>query len=264
MVYRPDHRPAHHADAEPAEHFGQTDDLRFRSHVGGNRATVLAAVLLASVDGEAERAGLHPLVEQLLQAVELLVGDRRAFPGGDHPQDIAPKRAEGKQGAYVDSETLAVEAIEVLGIRFPVPPHALAHRIERDCLDAVHHAHIEVAVFGPCRREAEPALADGHRGLPEPPVEGGVRVPVKLGVVVGMEVDGARRHDTSAGIELGGGAGRNVSADLGDPSILDSQVGAVAGHAGPFDDRAAADYEVILGHGLSPPARLQRPTSEAS
>ena len=49
--------------------------------------------------------------------------------------------------AGVDAEP-ALDLVEVLGGRRPVPRHALAQRLERHALDAGQHAHQVVAVGG--------------------------------------------------------------------------------------------------------------------
>ena len=191
-------RPAHPADAELAEDLGEGEVLFVGGDVARNRRAVLAAVLLVAVGGEAEGTRLHTLMEELLHVVELFLGDGSPVAGLDHAEDVATERREGEEGADVDAEALPVEAVEVLGVGLPVPAHAGAHGVEGNGLDAVHHPHVEVAVFGAGGREAEAALADADGRLAEPAVEGSVGVPIQLGVVVGVQVNGAGGDDAAA------------------------------------------------------------------
>ena len=74
-----------------------------------------------------------------------------------------------------------------------------------------------LALGGPHRREAEAAVADHHRRDAVPARQRAVRVPEDLGVVVGVQVDEARRDDQAVGVEhLVGLVGADL-ADLGDP-----------------------------------------------
>ena len=239
-------RPAHPTDPELAEDLGEGEVFFVGGDVARNRRAVLAAVLLVAVGGEAEGTRLHALVEELLHVIELFLGDGSPVAGLDHAEDVAAEGGEGQEGADVDAEALAVEAVEVLGVGLPVPAHAGAHGFEGDGLDAVHHPHVEVAVFGAGGRKAEAALADADGRLAEPAVEGGVGVPIQLRVVVGVQVDGAGGDDTAARVDLLGSARGNAAADLGDLAVLDADVGGVAGNARRLDHRAASNHHVIL------------------
>src|SRR5439155_1144981 len=83
----------------------------------------------------------------------------------------------------------------------------------------------EVAVLGAAGREAEAALPDGERRHAVPARERAVRVPVELGVVVGVEIDGAGRDDAAARVELALAAPRDRPADAGDPPLRDRDIG---------------------------------------
>ena len=78
------------------------------------------------------------------------------------------------------------------------------------------------------------------------------RVPLDLGVVVGMEVHEARRHDQPAGVEDLRGVAGSDPADLGDAPVLNPDVGAVAGYPETVDHRAALDQNVKVSHWLFP------------
>jgi pimeloyl-ACP methyl ester carboxylesterase len=82
------------------------------------------------------------------------------------------------------------------------------------------------------------------------------RVPVELHVVVGVDVDEARRDDRAVGVDhplrRAGDA-----ADPRDAAISDGDVGLEAGHAAPVHHPAAADHEVE-GHRGPSCAGIQR------
>jgi hypothetical protein len=72
-------------------------------------------------------------------------------------------------------------------------------------------------------------------------------IPVHLRVHVRVAVDKSRGHDQAVGVDGSLRGGPN-SADLNDPAVRDTYVGAIPPHAGTVDDRAVADDEV-QGHG---------------
>jgi hypothetical protein len=78
-----------------------------------------------------------------------------------------------------------------------------------------------------------------HRGR-------GDRVPVELHVVVGVDVDEARRHDQAVRVDDAPCFAFDT-ADRADPPVAHRDVRGEAGQAGAVDDLAAADHEVV-GH----------------
>ena len=94
------------------------------------------------------------------------------------------------------------------------------------------------------RREAEAAVAEHHRGDAVPAGDRAVRVPADLGVVMGVQIDEARRDDQAVGVDDFLGEARRASADLRDLAVLDPDVAPVARHAGAVDDGAAFDLNV--------------------
>src|SRR5262249_51615590 len=78
-----------------------------------------------------------------------------------------------------------------------------------------------------------------------------VRVPRCLAVVVGVNVDEARRHDAAFGVDLLGAGARDL-ADCRDASVPDGDIGLARLSPRAVDHRAVTDDEVILvGHGVS-------------
>ena len=190
------------AYAELSENLRERQELLAGGHVARQPASILGAVFKVLVGRQTESPGLHGFVEDLLHLVEFALCYRSALAGRNHPQHIAAQRRERHQAAHVDAKALLVEAVHVFREGLPVPAHSLAHGLQRDGLDAVHHPHIQVAVFRARRSEAEAALSDGQGGYAELSRQGGIGVPVELRVVVGMQVNCARGHDAAAGVQF--------------------------------------------------------------
>ena len=57
----------------------------------------------------------------------------------------------------------AVEAVEPLAERAPIPRWTSAERVERHAFDAGHHLHDVVDIVVTERRDGEPAVAAHHR-----------------------------------------------------------------------------------------------------
>ena len=240
--------PAEMADAELAQDFGQGVELLRGCHVAGQPAAIFRTVFQVLIGRQSEGPRLHGVVQDLPHLVQLGLGDRGALAGGDHAQHVAAQRRERHQGADVDAEALAVQAVHVFGEGLPIPAHSQAHGLQGYGLNAVHHPHIEIAVCGPGRGESETALPHGQGRNAEPAGQGCVGIPVQLRVVVGMQVHGAGGHDAVAGVQLFGAGGVDAPADHGDAAVLDAHVGADAGQPGAVDYGSTANYQIKLRH----------------
>ena len=162
----------------------------------------------------------------------------------------------------VDAEP-ALDLVEVLGGRRPVPRHALAERLERHALDPRQHAHEVVAVGGVVgqRRDGEAAVA-GERGGDAVQRRRRERaVPEHLRVEVGVHVDEPGRDDLAGGVDGLGG----LVVDLADArrcvAVGDARRRPGGGRPGAVDDVATLDDDVQ--HGVAPlfsdlPTRLIR------
>jgi hypothetical protein len=82
------------------------------------------------------------------------------------------------------------------------------------------------AQLGAHATEAAVADHDGRDTVPARQCQ--VRIPEQLGIVVRVEVDEARRHDLSAGVEDARGVRAAQPADPGDTAARDADVGAIA------------------------------------
>ena len=73
-----------------------------------------------------------------------------------------------------------------------------------------------------------------------------------LGIVVGVQIDEARRHDEPCGVDHRGAGGVVDLADLGDAAAADGEVAAESRQAGAVDDSAVLNNRVVLGHVVLP------------
>jgi hypothetical protein len=173
-------------------------------------------------------AGVHRLVQQAFDLGVLLSRRQLAGFGRLEAHDPDQQRRDRHVGQDIHRLRCSFDAVQELRKGHPVPRHAGLHGGKRDCLDARHGEHGALAFGRPHRREAEAAVADHNRGDAVPARERAIGIPEQLGVVVGMQVDEARRHDQAAGVDDMVGVGGADVADLGDAAILDADVGADA------------------------------------
>ena len=150
-----------------------------------------------------------------------VAGSRLRAALAHHVQAHRPVR---HLGAEVEVAGPGVEVVEVLGERLPLPREALVEGDAGDVLDALHQLDQPVVVGRADRREADAAVAHHRRRDAVPARRGELVVPGRLAVVVGVDVDEARRHQGPVGVDLpppGAGDG----TDLGDDAAVDGDVG---------------------------------------
>ncbi len=70
------------------------------------------------------------------------------------------------------------------------------------------------------------------------------RVPEQLGVEMGVDVDEAGRDHPSGGVELTS-SGFLEDTDIGNAVAVDRHIGAPRGRAGPVDDLATSNHDVM-------------------
>ena len=128
--------------------------------------------------------------------------------------------------AGVDRDT-AVEVAQPLAEGAPVPGQARLQRRERHALDPRHHPRDVVGVLRRQRGQREAAVPAEHGGHAVQRRGAGVGVPEELGVVVGVQVDEAGRHQQARGVDdrVGPRASPCVGADGDDAVALDDHVG---------------------------------------
>ena len=90
-----------------------------------------------------------------------------------------------------------------------------------------------------------------------PAGEGAVGIPEQLGVVVGVQVDEARRDMQAAGVDDAARVRAVEMADLGDHPVLDGDVGSIARGPRAVEDEPILDYQVISRHRAFPVIRYE-------
>ena len=118
-------------------------------------------------------------------------------------------------------------------------------------LDAFHQLDQALAVLDLHRREADAAIAHHRRGDAVPARGLQARIPGRLAVIVGVDVDEARRDQQALGVDLLGALARHL-ADRGDLAVLDRDVGLARAAARAVGHRAAADDQIVVRHGFTP------------
>ena len=214
-----------------------------RCLAAGHRLAGIAVVADRNGGAEADGAGLHRLMHQLLHRADFV--GRRGTLGRLFAHHIETQRRMAEQRRHVDRRAALFESIEILREGFEWPRHAEARfqRFEAHAFDLLEGLHDHLAMDFPGRRYTEAAVADHRRGDTVPRRDGQHAIPQDLGVVVRVHVDEARRDD------LAGRVDRLRRGTLGlaerhDLAVLDAEVADEARLAGAVDDGAAGNPEV--------------------
>ena len=178
------------------------------------------------------------------------VGGRRGLAvdaAAAHDED-----AQGRMrhlGREVDVAAALRQGVEIVGEALPVPRHALAHHQLGDVFDAFHDLDQRVAVLRPAGREADAAIAHHHGGDAVARGRHEALVPGRLPVIVGVDVDEARRDGQPLGVDLlAPGAGD--AADGSDAAVLHGDIGLARRTARAVEHGAVAHHQIELsGHG---------------
>ncbi len=201
--------------------------------------------------GEADRAGVERLAHDPAHLPHFFF---RGFALGRLlAHHVHAHRGVPDERADVDRRSAFVDRVEILGegLEGPCLTETGAQRVERHPLDALERAQDQIAVLGAGGRDAEAAVPHHHARHAVPGRDREHAIPEDLRVVVGVDVDEARRDDAPAGVEGGGRRALHV-AGRGDASVADAEVALGAGGAGAVDERAAANEQIEgFGHGSS-------------
>ena len=146
--------------------------------------------------------GVETLLEQAGHFTELLLVGMFSRVRAALAHDEGAQGGVRKVRADVDGARLALQGVEVLGERLPVPAQPLVQRGAGDVLDAFHHGDQPVVAVRGHGSEPDPAVAHGHRRHPVMRRRGQQRVPRRLAVVVGVGIDEPRGDQQAVGIEL--------------------------------------------------------------
>jgi len=199
--------------------------------------------------GEPECSGAHGIGGQLAHLRDVVVG--RGFKLGTAlTHHIDAQGAMRQLGGDVDVVRPGFHRVEIFGEAFPVPFKSFVQRGTRNVFDAFHQLDQPLAILDAHRREADAAIAHHDRGhaMPARWIEPGV--PRRLPVIVGVDIDKARRDELALGIDLFATAADNL-ADCGDLAVLHRDVGGDERPAHAVGDASIADDEIEFGcHGV--------------
>ncbi len=219
------------------------DDLLHRRERAGDLATVDRLVQLQPVHRHADSTRGDTLGDELGHACDVVVRGglvgRTALPHHERAY-----RAVRNLGGDVDRARDAIDRVEVLGDRFPVPPDGFPQRRAGDALDTLHEPDEPVPPIGGRGGEADAAVAHHHGGHAVPDGRGEQRIPRDLSVVVGVDVDESRRDREPGRVELLA-PGFGDGADRGDSTGVDRDVGELRTPAEPVDDRPVPDHQIV-------------------
>ena len=216
--------------------------LGFGGAQRGRRIALHGAMVQGARGREAERAVAHRLGREGAHARHLF-RRRLLEPGGALAHHEHAQRAVRQLGAEIHVARPRLQRIEILAERFPRPVQALVERRAGNVLDAFHQLDQALAVLDLDRREAHAAIAHHRRGDAVPARGLQVRIPGRLAVIMGVDVDEARRDQQALGVDLLGGAAGHL-ADGGDLAVLHGDVGLVQRSAGAVGQSAAAHDQI--------------------
>ncbi len=201
------HRQLHETRIAPAQFAGQVAAGFVAHDVGDHwRAVIVALNANRTVRMQALRrptasASVHRFVEEA-DYLALFGGGGHPMFGllgtSHHPRD---ERAERDTGHQIDSLGLALQAIEELRKRHPIPRQTGLHRGIRDALQASHREHRPLALLRPHRGKAEAAVADHDRGHAVPSRNRAVGIPKNLRVIVRVQVDESGSDNQAGSVE---------------------------------------------------------------
>ena len=234
------------------EGLGEREGVLGRHDVRRHRRAVsvdMAVELGEMREREADRAVVHRFVQHVLELLPL-GGIGRPGLGRFDAHHVDQHRIHRDVARDVDAKRLALQVLDPLGERRPVPTQRLAHGGVGHLLGVLHHAHVALAMIRRAGREAEPAVAHGDGRAPVPARARAVGVPVQLGVVVGVEIDHARGDDASLRVDLAGRGTVTEGPDLLDAAIRDADVGDVSGELRAVDDGSGFEHQVVVGHAI--------------
>ena len=240
-----------HAGASVAERPADADQLIGAGGGARRQLAVLGAVQQCAGRREADRPGLDRLAHDLGHGLDL-VGCRLGVLAAAVAHHVRPHGAVGDERAHVDGAGHAVELVEVLGERLPVPAHALGEGGAGDVLDALHELDQPRPLGRVGRGEADAAVAHDDGGYAVPARRADLGIPRGLAVVVGVDVDEAGRDQAPVGVDLAPPRS-DVGADGDDAVAVDGDVRGARGAdraRRSVDHRPAADDEVV--HRLPP------------
>ena len=235
---------APHASGDRRQLFLAGGDGRCQGAVG-------RAVKQRARGRKAQRTRVEPFLDQSRHLGHVRrVGRLTVDAALAHHEDA--QRRMGHLSGEVDVAVAIRQRLEIVGKTLPVPGHALAHYQLGNVLDAFHHLHQRVAILRAAGREADAAIAHQHRRHAMSRRGREAVVPGDLAVILGVDVDEARRHRETLGVDLLAACAFDA-AHGGDPAVLNGNVGLARLGSGAIDHGAVAHHQIVLGcHGVLP------------
>ena len=154
-----------------------------------------------------------------------------------------------EQRGDVDRRAALLERVEILRkcLEWPDLAQTRVERVEAHPFDLLERLEDELAMDRLGRSDAKAAIANDRRRHAMPGRDAQHAVPQDLRVVVGVNVDEARRDDLARGVDRRGG-GTVGLAHGHDLAVLDAEVAHEARLAGAVNDHTAGDLQVVA-HG---------------
>ena len=214
----------------------------------GGEPTVRHAVAEEAGGGEAGRAALHGLLDQLDDALQLALIRLHALVAALVAHRL---EANGRVAAHADHVQRRIQrlhAVQIFAEGGPVPRQAVHDGIGGDVLHRLHELGEVAPVVLAARREGDAAVADQRRRDAVVGAGPHLRIPADLGIEVRVQIDEAGRDQAVRGIDGLRRLGVAKVADAADAAAVDGDVGTACFAAGTVDDGAAGDQQV-MGHG---------------
>ncbi len=192
---------------------------------------------------EADGARPHGLGGQPAHGRRVLLR-RLLQTGGPLAHDVEPQGTVGELRAQIDVVGPSLDRVEVLAEALPRPLDPLVEHGAGDVLHALHEGDEPVVGLRPHRREAHAAIAHHGRRHAVPAARGEARVPGRLSVVVGVDVDEAGRHEQTIGVDLLAPPPRDRT-ERDDRRPVDRHVGGNQLAAQAVGHQATPDHQIV-------------------
>ena len=211
------------------------------------------AVVEGARGREAQRAGSHGVSGERRHRPVVLrrcgIAARAALA-----HHIDAQRRVRQLRADIHVEVPLRQPVHVIRKAFPGPGNAGAQHRLGNVLDALHQLDQPEMVCRPARRKADAAIAHDRRGDAVLRRGRDVLAPGDLAVIMGVDVDKARRDQFALRVDLFLAGCRDL-ADFGDAAARDRHIGFEQITTLAIGDGAATDHEVWgRGHGV--PSRV--------
>ena len=208
----------------------------------GQRLALEAEMLVERRRGEAERAGIDRLADQLGDLGGLLRRRRPLHRGLAH--DVVAERRQRRDEGEVERDGLRRAAASMNSGKVSQSQVMPLFSTSKGMPSTFTRSHGDLARLGLAGRDADAAVAHHHGGHAVPRRGRDRAVPADLRIVVGVRIDEARRDDQAVGVDGALGAFRHL-ADFGHLAVGDRDIGLVSLGARAVDHDAVLDDEIV-------------------